>query len=355
VAAATRAWVVLGAGGGGGGWASCAQDGGGGGYWGGGSGGGCGGGPAPSGTATSVAGVSTGNGAVIITYPMAYGSASLQGGPVVASEKEGNCACSAYQVPIPTVVEPVDPGTGAWSESATDLVTPGRGRALVYRRSYTSDLAGRDSPMGYGWSEPYSMSLALGTGTPPSTVTVSEETGSQVVFNYSPVSSTYAPAVPRDQATLVSSGSTWTYTRRARQVFDFSSSGVLTDERDLSANTTTIGAVSGGTQTITDPAARTYTLSYDAYSHVTAVAEQAGGALGARSVFYAYSADHRYLTSVTDVNGGVTDYGYDASGRLVEMRTPRYHADGALPAAPASCAASAPAHTEAVVYDAAAG
>ncbi len=117
------------------------------------------------------------------------------------------------------------------------------------------------------------------------------------------------------------SGTTWTYTRRARQVLDLSSSRVLADGKDLSANTTTIGAVSGGTQTITDPAARTYALSYDAYSHVTALAEQAGGALAARSVSYAYSADHRYLTSVTDVNGGVTDYGYGASGRLVEMCT----------------------------------
>ena len=313
-------------GGGGGGIAYGSNPGGGACNAGGGGGGGGSSFPATSATATNVGGVNAGPGTVTITYPVAYGTASLHGGPVLASEKEGNCACSAYQVPVPTVVEPVDPGTGAWSEQATDLVTPGRGRALAYRRSYTSDLAAKDGPMGYGWNEPYNMSLALGTGTPPSTVTVSEETGSKVVFNYSPVSATYAPAVPRDQATLVSSGSTWTYTRRARQIFDFSSSGVLTDEKDLNANTTTIGAVSGGTQTITDPAARSYTLSYDASNHVTAVAEQSGGALAARSVSYAYSADHRYLTSVTDVNGGVTDYGYErlgAPGRDAHPPLPR--------------------------------
>ena len=122
----------------------------------------------------------------------------------------------------------------------------------------------------------------------------------------------------------------------------------MIDERDLNGNTTTIGSVSGGRQTITDAAGRAFTLTWSG-GLITAVAEQAGGSSSARSVSYGYTGG--YLTSVTDVNGGVTDFGYDTAGRLAVERSPRFASDGALPAAPTSCTATPPADSTGTVYE----
>ncbi len=354
---------TLGQGGDAGGGASCGQGGGGGGGYyggGGGSGGGCGdagsgggGGssyPPPGATASSASGWTAGNGTVTIYYPAQYGIAFLGGHPLLTTEKRGGCPCDDSQIVVPRVAGPVDPGSGFQSLSVDDLATTGRGPAFDFQRTYNSDMAGTDGPLGLGWTDSYNMSLSFGTGTPPSTVTVNEETGGQIVFDYNATSATYAPDVPRDQATLVSntSGPAWTFTRGAKSIFDFNSSGQLIDEKDLNGNTTTVGAVSGGTQTITDAAGRTFTLTYSG-THITSVAEETGGSMPARTVTYTYTGS--LLTSVTDVNGGVTDYGYDTSNRLAVERSPRYHSDGALPAAPTSCASGAPLHSTGTVYN----
>ena len=299
---------------------------------------------------TTAPGVNPGPGSVYIFYPASFGFAQLEGGAVSAAEKRGDCDCSAVGMPIPTVGRPVDVGTGLQSETVDDLATPGRGMPLDFRRVYNSDQASVNGPLGLGWTDSYNWSLAFGTGSPPSTVTVTEGTGSQVAFAYASTTASYAPVLPRDDATLVEGSGTpaWTFTQKTRSMYDFNSSGQLIDERDLNNNTTTIGAVSGGTQTITDPAGRAYTLSWSG-SHITGVAEQTGGAYAARSVSYSYTGN--YLTSVTDVNGGVSGYGYDGSGRLAVARTPRFASDGALPAAPTSCSGSGPHDSIGTVYD----
>ncbi len=57
------------------------------------------------------------------------------------------------------------------------------------------------------------------------------------------------------------------------------------------------------------------------------------------------------LSSVTDVNGGITDFGYDTSHRMVQMRETRFHSDGALPTAPSSCTGSGTTHAVTNHYD----
>ncbi len=299
-------------GGGGGNGSESSGGGGGGGYYGGaggsgnsggGQGAGAGGGssyPPTSGSATNVLSFNPGSGLVTIYYPASAGIAFLAAHPELTTEKRGACPCDDVHIPVPTVVKPVDPGSGYQSVTVDDLTTAGRGPAFDFRRTYNSDMAATDGPFGLGWTDSYNMSLAFGTGTPPSTVTVNEETGGQIVFIYNSTTASYAPDTPRDQATLVQNGSgpAWTFTRYAKHIFDFNSSGQLIDEKDLNGNTTTIGAISGGTQTITDPASRTFTLTYSG-THITSVAEQTGGGMPARQVTYTYTGS--LLTSVTDV------------------------------------------------------
>jgi hypothetical protein len=179
----------------------------------------------------------------------------------------------------------VNLGTGFQTETVTDLATPGRGPSLAFRRTYNSDLAAQDGPLGLGWTDSYNLSLTFGSGSPPSTVTVNEETGGQIVFDYNAATSTYAPDVPRDQATLVEGSGTWTFARYAKSIFDFNSTGQLIDEKDLNGNITTVGPVSGGAQVITDPAGRTYTVTFSG-THITSVAEESGGSYPARTVSY---------------------------------------------------------------------
>ena len=64
---------------------------------------------------------------------------------------------------------------------------------------------------------------------------------------------------------------------------------------------------------------------------------------------YSYTSGN--LTSVTDVAGGISAFGYDGSNRLVQVRSARFHSDGALPTPPSSCAGSGTSHTVTNHYD----
>ena len=87
---------------------------------------------------------------------------------------------------------------------------------------------------------------------------------------------TYTPAAPRTIATLVHNGDgTWTFTRRANEIFTFSSTGQLTQEKDLNGYATTLAYTGGLLKTITDPAGRKLTLTWSG-GHIMSVADQAG-------------------------------------------------------------------------------
>src|SRR5262249_32946176 len=76
---------------------------------------------------------------------------------------------------------PVDSATGNMFESVTDLSIAGRGPAMAFTRTYNSFAASHDSPLGYGWSHSYQVSLFADPYT-PNTEVVSGEDGGQVSF-----------------------------------------------------------------------------------------------------------------------------------------------------------------------------
>jgi RHS repeat-associated protein len=306
--------------------------GGGGGYYGGGGGGGgsganCdwGGGGGGGGSSyvdaaatnvTDAPGFNAGAGSVTIAWP----DFQAVGGAVAATFRMANnkasdliCHCAG---------EPIETSTGNFTEGIDDLTVPGRGIPLDFSHTYNSLMAATNGPLGYGWTDSYNMSLSLGSGSPPVTATVNQENGTQVGFS---VSGTAYTAPPWVLATLVHNGDgTWTYTRKATEIFNFNSVGQLTSEKDLNGYTTSLAYNgSGQLTTVTDPAGRTLTIAWTG-GHITGVADTASPP---RTVSFQYNDGAGDLTDVIDAAGGHTVYTYDASHRLVTMRAPKYYGD----------------------------
>jgi YD repeat-containing protein len=227
----------------------------------------------------------------------------------------GGSASTLVDCPAPNV-DPCDVSTGNFFDTTTDLSIPGRGMNLDFTRTfnaYPSPAAPADGPLGYGWSFTYGMSLT--TGTNP---TVTEENGAQITFTGTGPYT--APA--RVIATLLHNGDgTWTFTRQAREVFTFNSSGQLTAAKDLNGNGTTLAYVSGKLSTITDGAGRTLTIGWNG-THIATVTDTASPA---RSVSFTYVSSN--LTEAVDVGAGHTQYTYDASHRMKTKREPKYFGD----------------------------
>jgi uncharacterized protein DUF6531 len=118
---------------------------------------------------------------------------------------------------------PVNDETGEFWHTFGDLSVPGRGPGLDLTRTYSSSATSLATTglFGPGWFWSYGMSL----GVSGSTVTVTQENGSQVSFTQT--GSTYTPTQLMTEATLTNSGGVWTFTRHATQIFTFNSSGQL--------------------------------------------------------------------------------------------------------------------------------
>ena len=271
------------------------------------------------------------------------------GGPPGIIEEPGGSNPAWSQCPCTQTKagDPVDTATGYYSDSTTDLSTPGRGAALNFARTYnsgTADPSGPNSalavngPFGYGWTFSYGLSAATNGAT--GAVTITQEDGSAAPFTVS--GGVYSPAAPREDATLTKSGSTYTFTRRGTQVFTFDvTTGHLLTETDLAgANASTPYATtmayngSGQLSTITDPGGRVYTLTWTS-GHITSLVDSAG-----RTVTYAYDGSG----NLTDVYGvGTTrtptlldndhaQYTYYSGTHLIQtVRTPDQYGVVATP------------------------
>ena len=129
-----------------------------------------------------------------------------------------------------------------------------------------------------------------------------------------------SPRLLRVQATLVSNtGGTYTFTRKARQIFTFNSSGQLTSESDLNGYTTSLTYTGGLLTSVTDPAGRTLTFTYNSSNLIATATDTTAS----RTYTYGYTGSN--LTSVTDPDGGVTTYGYNSNNQMTTMLDPNQH------------------------------
>ena len=233
--------------------------------------------------------------------------------------------------------DPVNTATGELFESVVDLEVPGLGPGLAWSRTYSSQVAGDDTGLGFGWSGSYAMRLvgvgSAGLGSP--WVDVVQENGSRVRFAADGAGGFMAPL--RVQATLSrGEDGSFRFVRGARQVFVFDADGRLVRLEDLNGNGSTLSYDASGHLTkVADDAGRSLTVTWSG-DRVAQVADPAG-----RTVSYAYSAagdlvdvtavDGTHLgygyaahraTSMTSATGGTTTNVYDSSGRVTSQTDP---------------------------------
>jgi Domain of unknown function (DUF6531) len=161
----------------------------------------------------------------------------VNGGVITAGERRGgsNPALPCLNRQCGQTNEtswPVDVATGNFWHTFGGLSIPGRGTPLNFGFTYNSSAANDDGPLGFGWTHSYNMRLGFTPNpTSPTTVTVSQENGSQVNFFGS--GTTWAPP-PRANATLTKNGDgSWSYVRRGTQAYTFDSTGRLVSMRNL--------------------------------------------------------------------------------------------------------------------------
>ncbi len=238
----------------------------------------------------------------------------------------GGCPCQ--QRPIGP---PVEAGSGNFYHSFADIGIPGRAGGIGVSRTYSASVAGQDGMFGWGWSSPYSMRIDPGpyTTTTGPTMRVTQENSTVAQFGWNGS----AWVAPTDLfATLVHNGDgSWTFTRRARERFVFNSLGYLTQM--ISANgfagspspavaaayTTTLFYGFGLLVSVTDPAGRSLTFTYNTNLKISDVTDPT-----TRHVHYDYNPAGE-LTDVTDVAGGNWHFTYDPGGQhlMLTMRDPR--------------------------------
>ena len=213
---------------------------------------------------------------------------------------------------------PVDSASGNFWHTFNELGIPGRGPDLAFSLTYNSLEAGASSLAGYGWRHNYDMSLTIGAGDTP--VTVTQENGSQVEFNLT--SGSYV-AAPRVQGSLTHNGDgTWTLERNRREEFVFNSDGQLVELADLNGYSVTLSYSTGRLSTATDSSGRTLTFAYSG-GRLTSVEDDTAS----RTVQLDYSGSGD-LTSITDVGGKVTTLTYDGSHRVLQMLDPNQQSAG---------------------------
>jgi RHS repeat-associated protein len=268
-------------------------------------------------------------------------AAPIGGAPSVAeligSPSQTCIPCQLNAVKGVHTSDPVDPETGNFGHTFTDLATPGFGVPLAFTRTYNSSAASTNSPFGWGWSFSYGASLNTSTGV------LTEEGGSQIGFNLS----TGAALAPRTEAMLEPNDpTTGEYTvLREDSPFEqlvFNSSGQLISEEDYTSyetagtGATTLAYSGGKLSTITDPEGRHYTVTWTG-NDITGLSDTSSPA---RTLTYSYDANGN-LTKVVDVAGNVTEFAYNTSHQMVTMALPRF-GGGTLPGAMSSCTATPP-------------
>ena len=277
------------------------------------------------------------------------------GGGAVAS-----CDCSTG--------EPVNPATGDFYDTETDLTIPGVGIPLTFSRTYDAEAAQAEvaatapaGPLGYGWTN--SLGLSISYNSTANQATVTQANGSEILFQYyttgmtEPVGSNgvtwcpsdasngvYCPASPTELATLSGSaggpGGPWTFVNGAKSpiTYSFNTSGVLTEVADAQGDTLTSAAYSPGSGQSACPTGDTCTAwsstpsgesspsavlveAFNSSSQLVSVFDAASAASSTQVASFTYTGTGcstwtgtpQDLCSVTDPGSLTTTFTYDTS------------------------------------------
>ncbi len=210
---------------------------------------------------------------------------------------------------------PVDPASGDFWHTFTDVSIPGYGPSLDLTRTYNSLEASTEGPFGYGWVDSYGMSYNT------STTTLTMADGSRITLTGS--GGSYTVPGLADSTFVANSNGTYSFDDQQTDTYVFNSSGQLQSITDTNGDATTLAYNgSGELTTVTDPAGRTLTFGYNASGLVAFVTDPMG-----RETQYGYDGSGN-LTSVTDPLGNVTTFAYDASHLMTSLTFPNGQSGG---------------------------
>jgi RHS repeat-associated protein len=199
--------------------------------------------------------------------------------------------------------------SGALTHSQELFTTSGSVMPLALSLSYDSQDPNVGS-LGLGWSHSYDISLKENTD------------GSMVLHAgslrrlYQLVDGTYI-SQPGDYSTLIKNcDTTFTLTYKDGTIQRFAADGTLSAIAERNGNTLSFGYSNVNLSTVTDPAGRVATFSYDSDNHLTSVTDSTGAA-------YTFDYNGGFLSSVTQPDGGVWRYSYDDNAFMLSKTDPQ--------------------------------
>jgi RHS repeat-associated protein len=249
---------------------------------------------------------------VVTNQPVSAEPATLPPASDVAGPRS-----DSNNVPTCNYGAPVNCATGNEWEQDTDLSIPGRGEGLKWARTYNSMFAGASGldagNLAPGWSTSYSAHLDIDPTT-GNAVVHGDSGGTASFTRNSDGTFSTSPWVTSKLATQSDGSYLYTLANQTRE--HFSAAGQLQSISDRNAYTTTLSYNGAQLASVTDPAGRSLSMSYNAAGQLASVTDPAG-----RAVRYGYDSAGN-LASVTDVGGKNTSYGYDGSHRLTSSTDP---------------------------------
>lgn len=194
---------------------------------------------------------------------------------------------------------PVDPESGDFWHSFTDISVNGYGPGLDLVRTYNSLDANVYGMFGYGWTAFSSFSPSLDQITMPDGSMI-QLSGTYALPSYAAANSTFAK----------NANGTYTFVFQGTMTYNYNSSGALTSMVDANGATTSFTYTGSELTTITDASGRTITFTYNTDGTVATATDPLN-----RVTNYSYTAygSGYDLTSVTDPMSRVTSFVYYSS------------------------------------------
>ena len=234
--------------------------------------------------------------------------------PVPWEQMLGGLGGSEYAYPAKgSMGDPIATATGSYVEEAIDVAIPTAGMGLAASRVYNS----ADPAVGWlgkGWHFGYEAWLDVSGGG--AVVVLHAEDGQQVRYDRQ-VDGSYRGG-PGVTARLASDGTGWLVTTRGQLERRFGSEGRLRRVSDANGNHLWLTYAESGALDSVIGSGRLLTFESNPEGRITRVNLSDG-----RWVGYGYTDG--LLTSVRDLAGRTTMYGYDAEGRLTSKTNAAGH------------------------------
>ena len=208
----------------------------------------------------------------------------------------------------------MNPATGNFSRTYTDLTMDSPGYDIDFSRTYNS-RSDKTSVFGRGWAFSYEGSVQDSLYS-TDTKEVRLPDGSVQTFK---MNSDGTFAANDSHNTLVQNpDGTYTLTSKQQDIFYFDSNGHLVEMQDKNGNSVTVSVDSEGrVQGVTDQAGRNFTVTYE-NGLIKSIKDNTGN----RTITYEYLDDR--LVKVTDAMGNATSYTYDSEGFMTEVNDSFY-------------------------------